>query len=230
MTDLQKVYSHIPSKYELVNRLITLGMDSWWRKSMVDIAKTAPAGRWLDMCCGTGETALLLQTLKPTQTDILAADYSQQMIGQFRTKSAAKTIPITRANAFCMPFADNTFQLITTSFATRNLHQSPEHLEQAFSEFYRVLKPTGRYVSIETTRPAPLPVDILFRGIVKLTVEPVGRLVSGSSEGYRYLSKSIRTFYSPHQLETFLNKAGFTDVSWRRLFPGAVAIHTAMKI
>lgn len=229
MTDLRNVYSKIPAHYETVNRIITLGMDRWWRRSMLKTALQAPSGLWLDMCTGTGETALLLNQRAPRQTRVLASDYSSHMIQQFRLKPNANVIPVSLANAYQMPFATNSLQLITTSFATRNLHQSPEHLIKAFSEFHRILAPGGIYVSIESSRPAAPFIDAVFRRFVAATVEPVGRMISGTRKGYAYLSKTIQTFYYPEELEKLLLTAGFASIKWQRLFPGAVAVHSAVK-
>lgn len=227
MTDLRRVYTDIPPHYERVNRIITLGMDRRWRRVMVRKAVKAAPGRWLDMCTGTGETALLLTDHAPGNTIVFAADYSIHMLEEFKKKHTA--IPVTLADAYTMPFADNSFELVTTSFATRNLHINRDHLDRAFREFHRILAPGGRYVSIESSRPAMGIVDAVFRGFVKTMVEPVGRRISGTRAGYAYLSRSIRSFYSPDVLGDILQHAGFTSVAWKRLFLGAAAVHIAVK-
>jgi len=185
------------------------------------------------MCTGTGETALLLEKAAPAGTSVFAADYSIHMLREFRKKQSGRhrlrQTPVVLADAGFLPFPDQAFQLITTSFATRNLHTGRERLVKTFGEFYRILAPGGRYVSIESSRPANRLIDAIFRGFVSAIVEPVGHRISGTRAGYAYLSKSIRTFYPPADLAGILRNAGFSHVSWRRLFLGAAAVHIAIK-
>ncbi|MBN1296551.1 ubiquinone/menaquinone biosynthesis methyltransferase [bacterium] len=227
MTDLRRVYAEIPDDYETVNRVISLGMAGGWRRRMVRHAKKAPGGRWLDMCTGTGETAILLARTAPAGTRIIAADFSPDMLHRLTVKPPASDIPQTLADAIELPFPAGCFQLITTSFATRNLEEVPGGLNRVFREFYRVLAPGGLYVSIESSRPSHPVIDGLFRFFVAQVVERTGRWISGAGRGYAYLSHSIRTFHGPERLAAMMQEAGFSRVTWHRVCLGAAAIHIA---
>ena len=196
---------------------------------MVEIASESHPGNWLDMCSGTGETALLLRKNANANTRVLAADYNESMIREFRRKPGSSSIPITLADAFSLPFRSGSLELVTTSFATRNLHQTREQLLLAFREFFRVISPGSHYISIESSRPKHLLIDTIFKICVLCLVEPLGWSMSGSRKGYAYLSRSIRHFYSPDLLSTILEEAGFQPVRYISLFMGAAAIHIATK-
>lgn len=228
MNNLRRIYADIHPSYEKANRILSLGMDRSWRRNMVSTAMTvAGTGNWLDMCTGTGETAILLRNTASRKTRIYAVDFSIDMIRQFRQKSASGQIPSFLGDASALPFKSQSFQLVTTSFATRNLNRNQSALIRTFSEFFRILTLDGIFVSIESSRPASRLVDAAFRSIVRIMVEPAGYLMSGNRTGYRYLSRSMRSFYHPEILSDLLLEAGFQSVRFKRLFFGAAAIHIA---
>ena len=231
---IRKFYSQISGPYELINSIITLGLDSYWRKKAVRmIVKTGPTpGRFLDICSGTGQTAVMLSRHLPSATQITAADFSLHMLKKAADKihkKGIKNILLTLADAPNLPFEDNTFDTITISFATRNLDAAPGHLLQSFREFHRVLKPGGTFLNLETSQPPVKIIKILFHLYVKLTVAPVGKGISGSTGSYSYLSNSIRTFYPAKELSALLSDAGFAAVEYRNLLFGAAALHISKK-
>ncbi len=229
MSNLRRIYTDIHPHYEKVNRIISLGMDRQWRRRLADLTSAAQTGNWLDLCTGTGETALLLKSRAPAKTRVFAADYSIDMIREFRRKPACESILISLADACSLPFQSGEFKLVTTSFATRNLQQNRELLIEAFREIHRVLAPDGLYISLESSRPDSRVIDAVFRSVVRCLVEPVGVLVSGTRKGYQYLSSSIRSFHHPDMLSKILQEAGFPEVRYETLFFGAAAIHIASK-
>jgi demethylmenaquinone methyltransferase/2-methoxy-6-polyprenyl-1,4-benzoquinol methylase len=233
---IQKFYSQISGPYELINSLLTLGLDAYWRKKAVKIAVkiSGRPGRFLDICSGTGQTAAALRQSLPStvNTQIIAADFSHQMlkIGVNRTnKKDLNNILFTLTDAINLPFEDNIFDIIIITFATRNLAAAPGHLLKSFKEFYRVLKPGGSFLNLETSQPPVKFIKKLFHLYVKLTVAPVGRWISGSKGSYAYLSNSIRSFYSATELTEILYEAGFETVEWKNLLFGIVALHQAIK-
>jgi demethylmenaquinone methyltransferase/2-methoxy-6-polyprenyl-1,4-benzoquinol methylase len=233
---IQKFYSQIYGSYELMNSLLTWGLDSHWRKKAVKMAiKRSPrAGRILDICSGTGQTAAALKHSLPfnNNTQIIAADFSRHMLGiaMDRTyKKDLRHIYFTLTDAVNLPFADNMFDIITITFAARNLSAAPGHLLKSFREFYRVLKPGGWFLNLETSQPPLKFIKRLFHLYVKLTVAPVGRWISGSKGSCAYLSNSIRSFHPAKELTEILYEAGFETVTWKNLLFGAVALHQARK-
>ena len=233
---IQKFYSQISGSYQLINSLLTLGLDAYWRKKAVKMAvKSSPhSGRFLDICSGTGQTAAALRQSLPSNdiTQIIAADFSHHMlkIAKDRTnKKCLNNIYFTLTDAINLPFNDNMFDIIIITFATRNLAAAPGHLLKSFREFYRVLKPGGRFLNLETSQPPIKFIKRLFHLYVKLTVAPVGRGISGSKGSYAYLSNSIRSFYPAKELTDILYEAGFETVAWKNLLFGVVALHQARK-
>lgn len=234
---IQRFYARIWGSYELINCILTLGLDARWRKKVAALAASTIKnshipGRFLDICSGTGQTAINLGRILPYPNLIIAADFSVPMLKQAFAniqKKKITNIVFTFADALRLPFADNSFDAITISFATRNLDALPGHLMQAFCEFHRVLKPGGCFFNLETSQPPVKIIRVLFHLFVKLTVKPIGRLISGSASSYAYLSSSIRSFYPAPGLEKILDEAGFKNVTYCRLLFGAVAIHKACK-
>ena len=121
---LQKIFTDIPDSYERINHILTLGLDSRWRKHAVKRAATAGGTRWLDVCTGTGETAVYLQRAAGTDVRITTVDFTQAMLMKLAEKPEARELDIVQGNARYLPFADNTFDLLTISFATRNINVS----------------------------------------------------------------------------------------------------------
>jgi demethylmenaquinone methyltransferase/2-methoxy-6-polyprenyl-1,4-benzoquinol methylase len=238
---IQRFYTRIWGSYELINSILTLGMDSLWRMKAVrwviknHRSGSAVAGKFLDICSGTGQTAINLSSglrRLPYPSCIIAADFSSQMLTQAAATIHEKgitNISFTLADALLLPFADNSFDAITISFATRNLDALPEHLLRAFREFHRVLKPGGCFYNLETSQPPLKIIRWFFHLYVKLTVKPIGWLISGSKSSYAYLSSSIRSFYPAPELEEILYEAGFKTVAYKRFLFGAAAVHQACK-
>ena len=226
---IQKIFTEVPQTYRFLNHLLTLGQDTIWRRKAARIVASEGGTRWLDACGGTGDMATCLSHLITDGTSIIIADFSLPMMGKAMRNSEAKHIVFTMANVSHLPFQDNSFDAITISFATRNLSISRDNLLKCLHEFYRVLKPRGRFVNLETSQPKFAPIRRMFHLYVKATVGPIGRMVSGSDTAYTYLSHSICYFYSPEELTEIIQQAGFCEVNFNRMLFGAAAIHKAIK-
>jgi len=182
------------------------------------------------MCTGTGETAAYLRRLAPVGTTVSAVDLSPEMMAEARKKPEAKDINFLLADVKELPFPNESIDLITISFATRNINLNKEALIMSFSEFHRVLKPGGCFVNLETSQPPIGFIRVLFHLFVKLFVKQIGSRMSGSLNGYLYLSKTIPKFYTAHELAEIMNSAGFQKVSFSRLLFGVAAIHQGTKL
>jgi demethylmenaquinone methyltransferase/2-methoxy-6-polyprenyl-1,4-benzoquinol methylase len=227
---VESVFSEVPATYELVNHILTLGLDIVWRKRAARIAATAGGGQWADMCTGTGEMAVYLSRLAPKGTNIHAIDFSGPMMAEASKKLEAEHINFVTADIKALPFPDESFDLITISFATRNINLSKDILIQSFAEFYRVLKRGGRFVNLETSRPSISLVRKCFHLYVKLFVKPIGSRISGSETAYAYLAKTIPRFYAAEELADIMHQAGFEKVIFKKLLFGAAAIHQGTKL
>lgn len=226
---IQKIFAEAAPTYELVNHILTWGMDIRWRKKSVKTATMEGGARWLDVCSGTGETAAYLSRLAKNGTMVVSADFSFPMLHEATKKPEADRIAFTLADASALPFSNETFDLITISFATRNINTSRDALLKYFREFHRVLKPGGRFVNMETSQPTSAVLRRLFHLYIQTAVAPIGRMISGSKAGYAYLSHTIPRFYNAVELADILHQSGFPEVSFHRMMFGMAAIHKAVK-
>jgi demethylmenaquinone methyltransferase/2-methoxy-6-polyprenyl-1,4-benzoquinol methylase len=219
----------VSSTYELANHILTFGFDILWRKRAARIAAKASPGQWADMCTGTGEMAIYLSRLAPEQATIHAIDFSESMLARAAQKPHTDNINFTTADVTSLPFPDDTFDLITMSFATRNINLNKEKLIQTFAEFHRVLKPNGIFVNLETSQPAFAPLRMCFHLYIKLFVQKIGTLISKTKTPYTYLATTIPRFYNTEELTEILHQAGFANVTAKKLFLSIAAIHQARK-
>jgi len=229
---LKDLFTEVAPTYEWVNRVLTLGLDRPWRRRAVRLAVRGGGKVWLDVCSGTGETAAELARMSPPGTMVLAADFCAAMLQGARRKNRRGHLNLVKpilADVRRLPLPDSSVDLVTLSFATRNLNTTRESLGRTFSEFHRVLKPGGRLVNVETSQPPAQIIRILFHAYVRTFVRPLGTRISGSRAGYAYLSSTIPRFYAAETLARILGEAGFAPVAFRRLLFGAAAIHEAVK-
>lgn len=227
--ELEKIYAEIPERYETTNRVLTLGLDRLWRRRAARIAVREGGMRWMDLCCGTGEMALLLGSRAAPGCIVIAADFSMPMLSRARMKHRAGELLFTLAEADALPFPDESFDLVTVSFAARNIDRCNDGLARAFREILRVLRPAGRFVNLETSSPSNPLIRTCFRWYVRTLVGPIGRAITGSGRGYAYLSDSILGFHSRDRLSEMLREAGFSSVDSFSLLFGAAAVHRAVR-
>lgn len=225
---IRRIYGEVAATYELVNHLLTFGLDRHWRTLAARQAAGA-TGRCLDLCAGTGELAEAVNRASAPARRIVCADLSRAMLAHARTKPRLAGATFAQAQAQALPFRDQSFDAVTMGFAARNVHANRAVFLDALREVARVLAPGGRFVNIETSQPAARLWRRLFHLYVALSVRPVGRLVSGSPAGYRYLAHTIPRFYGHAQLSELLLEAGFSPVMARPLLGGIAALHVAQK-
>lgn len=227
---LQNVFSEVPETYEKVNHVLTLNFDIRWRKKAARIAASS-AGKeiWVDVCTGTGETAAYLSRLAGDDTKVIAVDFSESMMEVARKKPEAKNIEFIISDVKELPFRSNSIDVITISFATRNINLSKEILSNTFAELHRVLKPGGLFINLETSQPPIMLIRKLFHWYIKFFVKRVGARISNSEVAYSYLSKTIPRFYPAKVLSEILLQAGFKTVKHKSLLFGIAAIHQSGK-
>lgn len=226
---IQKMFSEVPQTYELVNSILTFGLDVLWRRRAARTAMMEKGSRYLDMGTGTGQTAMLLMQSSKQDTTVVAVDFSNPMIRKATEKEESSRILFAIADAGALPFPDGTFDAITISFATRNINPNREYLVRCLREFRRVLKSGGVLVNLETSQPPSRFVRKLFHLYVRLFVKPVGYSISGTKGGYAYLANTILRFYGPEELEDIIKEAGFSWVETDPMSFGVAAIHKAVK-
>jgi demethylmenaquinone methyltransferase/2-methoxy-6-polyprenyl-1,4-benzoquinol methylase len=205
---VRSMFDRIAPVYDVMNRAMTMGLDRKWRRLTAE-AVVHPGDRVLDACCGTGDLALADARAGGRVTGV---DFSAEMLA--RAERKAPEFQWVQADAAELPFEDESFEVVTVGFGIRNLAD----LEAGLAELARVLVPGGRLGCLEITRP---------RGVLR----PFFRLwfdglvpVAG-----RFLRASVRRFPGPEDLADAMRRAGFTDVGWRLLGGGIVALHVGRR-
>jgi demethylmenaquinone methyltransferase / 2-methoxy-6-polyprenyl-1,4-benzoquinol methylase len=227
--NIQKLFAELPDTYDLLNRILTWGLDNLWRHTAVHQVCRAGGKRWIDLCSGTGDMAILLKKHAPPETLVVAVDFSLPMLRKAVAKQKRGGISFVVADATALPFRATAFDAATISFATRNLNSVREHLTAGFAEVHRILAEGGVFFNLETSQPEARIIKFLYHAYVSLLVKPVGTLVSGSRSGYTYLSQTIPRFFSAVELSEVLSESGFAAVSFRHGFFGIIALHTSLK-
>ena len=211
------MFDRIAPVYDLMNRLMTAGLDRRWRR--LAAAKAVwPGDRVLDACCGTGDLAIEAERRGGR---VVGLDFSERMLERARRKSG--TIEWVRGDALALPFADGEFDAATVGFGVRNL----EDLDRGLDELARVLRPGGRIAVLEITRPRGL-LRPFFRLWFDVLVPLAGKFLPGG-KAYTYLPASVRRFPAPEDLSGLLDRAGFEDVRYDLLGGGSVALHTGAR-
>ena len=227
---VQKTFTpSVAATYELVNHILTIGHDVLWRRQAARLGAASGGTQWADMCTGTGEMAVFLCHLAPPETTIHAVDFSLPMMAEAMKKSEAPRINFVVSDVKALTLPDDSLDLVTIAFATRNISLNRDVLTHTFAEFHRVLKPGGRFINLETSQPSSRLIRWLFHAYVELLVKPLGSLISGSHKGYAYLKHTIPRFYPPEELSDIMRQAGFDNVTYRRLMFGIAAIHQGIE-
>ncbi len=228
---LQKMFSGVPRRYDLINRLFTWGLDERWRAAAAAECLGRGAARVLDLCTGTGDLAVRLAAGAGARSDIFGADFSLPMLEEARRKAgrAGAAVRFAACDAAELPYRDGSFGVIGIAFAFRNLTYRNPGRDRYLSEVLRVLAPGGTFVIVESSQPRAR----LFRALVhlymKVAVSFVGGLISGQRGAYRYLAHSAVNFYAPDELAALLKTAGFSSVEYRALLGGVAALHICRK-
>ena len=228
---LHGMFTAVPPRYDLVNRIVTLGLDERWRRLVAAVCLENKPERVLDLGCGTGDLTINIARMAEESVQITGLDYSLPMLERARKKAAragvGEKVKFVHGDATKIPFPDGHFDCVGISFAFRNLtYKNPLCLPH-LAEVKRVLKPGGRYIIVESSQPENRVVKTLFHLYLRVLVGPVGILLSGHKDAYRYLAESISRYYSPEEVREMLLTAGFRSVDYRPLLFGAVGLHVA---
>ena len=226
---IREMFAEVPETYELVNHIMTFGLDILWRRRAADEAAAAGGSRWLDVCTGTGDMAACLSRRAGPDTAVVASDFSIPMMKKALRKRFGCRVAFVAGAAGALPFPDRSFDLITIAFATRIINVNREALVTSFREFNPVLRPGGVFVNLETSCPPGRLVRSMLDLYARIFVGHFGSFISGSRAGYSYLSRTLRRFYGAEELSSIIGEAGFSRVSFRRMTWGVAAVHRALK-
>jgi len=223
------MFASIAPRYDLLNRLLSLGLDQRWRAALVrSLPDLAPGQRVLDLCTGTGDVARALQPALPDGARLHASDFCEEMVVLAPSKFDPEGAPaFTVGDAMALPYRDGSFQAVSVAFGLRNIEQPPVGL----AEMARVLAPGGRLLVLEFSRPERKLFSAFYRFYFFRILPLMGRLLSGSEiDAYRYLPESVWAFPTPAQLAEEMGRAGLAVREQRRFLMGAVVLHVAERV
>ena len=221
---IRRMFSDIAHRYDLLNRLLSLGQDGRWRAAMLAQARLRPGGRLLDLATGTGDVALLAARRFPRST-IVATDLTPRMVELARHKEGAERVRWGVADALALPFPQGSFDVVTSAFMLRNV---PD-VRRAFAEQRRILRPGGQSLTLEMCWPDRAPMSQLFHLYFLKWTPLLGGLLTGHREAYTYLPQSVRRFMRPAEVAALMREVGFHEVSWSLRMGGTVALYTGTK-
>ncbi len=237
---VQRMFGEIAPRYDFLNHLLSFSLDHVWRwrtaKRFRHILRR-PEARVLDVCCGTGDLTFALDRARASlirgeagvaRLPVFGSDFVQGMLDRARDKARkhSRVATFAAADALSLPFANASFDLLTTAFGFRNL----ANYESGLRELARVLKPGGEVGILEFTEPGHGPLAGIFRFYFRHMLPRIGAVISGNSEAYAYLPGSVAKFPSPEALAALMERAGFADVRIASWNFGSVVLHTARRI
>ena len=221
-----QVFDSVAPRYNLMNDLMSAGLHRGWKAFTVALAGVRPGQRVLDLASGTGDLARAFAPQVEPGGMVVSTDINGSMLAQGRAQleDAGLCVPATICDAEVLPFPDGSFDRVSVAFGLRNM----THKSRALAEMQRVLKPGGKLLVLEFSKPwEPL------RGVYdwySFNVLPrLGKLIAGDSSSYRYLAESIRQHPDQATLKALMLEAGFTQVDWYNLSGGVVALHIGLK-
>ena len=225
---VKHIFSTIAPEYDRFNQLSSLGIDRLWRRRTVDLARLRRSSEVLDLAAGTGDLTMALAT-RGRPARVLSTDFVPEMLEVGRQKATAyageTTIEFEVVDAQDLPFPDESFDVVTIAFGVRNL---PDRAAN-FREVHRVLRPGGRYVVLEFSRP-PFPLFRMAYHFYLRTVIPfLGGRLTGDRDSFQYLNDAILAYPGQVALAGELHRAGFGEVRWHNHTVGIVAVHVAVK-
>ena len=223
------VFHSVADKYDLVNDLMSFGIHRLWKRFTIDCAGVRRGQKILDLAGGTGDLTAKFSRLVGESGEVILADINDSMLKvgreKLRNKGLVNNIRYVQANAENLPFPDNYFDLITIGFGLRNV----THKDQALASMYRALKPGGRLLVLEFSKPTNAVMSKLYDFYSFKVLPKMGQLVAKDSDSYQYLAESIRMHPDQETLKAMMESVGFEQVTYHNLTQGVVALHRGFK-
>jgi demethylmenaquinone methyltransferase/2-methoxy-6-polyprenyl-1,4-benzoquinol methylase len=220
---VKNIFDDISSKYDLLNHLLSFGVDKRWRKKALKLTGLNKDSFLLDVACGTGDVAIEAKRLGVEK--IVGADFSHNMLSLFNKKSKWIIGNNVQMVAEQMPFKNESFTNITVAFGVRNFYD----IQEGFNSFYRVLKPNGKATIIEFSMPKNKFFASLYKFYLKKILPFIGGIISGNKSAYSYLPDSVEEFDEKINLEVLLKNSGFRKIEIHYLTFGIVQVVIAQK-
>ena len=230
---VREMFTRIAPRYDFLNHFLSLELDRLWRARTARILRPIldrPDAIVLDLCCGTGDLSFAMR--RQGRARILGVDFAHSMLVRARRKSRAHSsadgagaVPFLEADAIRLPFADASFDLVTTAFGFRNL----SNYEAGLREIRRVLKPAGSIAILEFTEPPRGLWGDFYRWYFCKLLPRIGGGISGEQAAYKYLPNSVTRFFRPEELARLMNAAGYDHIKYRVWTLGTLALHTGVR-
>jgi demethylmenaquinone methyltransferase/2-methoxy-6-polyprenyl-1,4-benzoquinol methylase len=224
---IEKMFDSISGRYDFLNRFLSLGIDIYWRKLMVNRLKAIKPKTILDIATGTADVAIAMRKIGPEK--IVGLDLSEGMLEIGREKVSKKglgnLIQLVKGDSEHLPYSENAFEAVTVAFGVRNF----ENLLKGLSEMNRVLKPGGKVVILEFSRPRIFPVKQLYDFYFRYFCPWWGRMISKDDSAYRYLYESVNAFPEGESFLEVAKQAGFREIKAERVTFGIVSLYTGVK-
>lgn len=223
------VFQSVAQKYDVMNDIMSFGIHRLWKRYTIDCSGVRSGMRVLDIAGGTGDlTAQFSRRVGPTG-EVVLADINDAMLAvgrdKLRNRGIVGNVRYVQANAEELPFADDSFDIITIAFGLRNVTDKQKALES----MYRVLKPGGRLLVLEFSKPQPPLLSQAYDFYSFNVLPKMGQLVAGDADSYQYLAESIRMHPDQETLKGMMEQAGYAEVSYHNLTGGIVAMHRGYK-
>lgn len=224
-----EVFHSVAAKYDLMNDLMSMGIHRLWKRYTMELTGVRAGNQVLDIAGGTGDLTMKFSDLVGPSGKVILADINDSMlkVGRDRLldRGYSGNIEYVQANAEALPFEDNSFDVVTMAFGLRNVTDK----DQALREFNRVLKPGGRLLVLEFSKPANPLLSKIYDTYSFTALPFMGKLITQDAESYRYLAESIRMHPDQETLKGMMQNAGFDLVKYHNLTGGIVALHRGVK-
>ncbi|WOH39586.1 bifunctional demethylmenaquinone methyltransferase/2-methoxy-6-polyprenyl-1,4-benzoquinol methylase UbiE [Thalassotalea fonticola] len=228
-TMVASVFHSVAKQYDVMNDLMSFGVHRLWKRFTIDASGVRPGNSILDLAGGTGDLTAKFSKLTGPQGKVILADINSSMLNVGRDKlrdlGIVGNVDYVQANAEALPFDDNSFDIVTIAFGLRNVTDK----DKALRSIYRVLKPGGRLLVLEFSKPEH---DLLNKAydFYSFNILPkMGELVAKDGESYQYLAESIRMHPDQETLKSMMDEAGFEQTTYHNLTGGIVALHKGYK-
>lgn len=223
------VFHSVAQQYDVMNDLMSFGIHRLWKRFTIDASGVRPGNKVLDLAGGTGDLTAKFSQLVGREGKVILADINSSMLNvgrdKLRDRGLVQNIEYVQANAQYLPFEDNTFDIITIAFGLRNVTDK----DMALRSMYRVLKPGGRLLVLEFSKPEHELVNKAYDFYSFNILPKIGELVAKDGDSYQYLAESIRMHPDQETLKTMMDAAGFEQTSFKNLTGGVVALHKGYK-
>jgi len=223
------VFHSVAGKYDLMNDLMSMGVHRLWKRFAIDCSGVRAGHKVLDIAGGTGDLTAKFSRIVGATGQVVLADINDSMLKVGRDKLIDKgiigNVDYVQANAEALPFPDNSFDLITIAFGLRNVTDK----DKALSSMYRVLKPGGRLLVLEFSKPSSELLSKAYDFYSFHALPKMGQLIAGDADSYQYLAESIRMHPDQETLKNMMENAGFEQTSYHNLTGGIVALHRGFK-